>query len=191
MSDPVRRHGGGWAVDFYTDRKNNKRIRKRGFKTRIDALAYVRKVQKRELSARRLSDLVHTWYKLHGQSLKDAKYRLSRTLAIVDRLGNPSIDDFTPVDWAEYRALRLESVKPSTINHEQRYLSAVLGEMVRMGEISTNPLAAVRQLKVDQQELAYLTLDQCRQLLDECLASSNPHCYPVALLCLSTGARWG
>lgn len=191
MSSPVKRHGDGWAVDFYLDRSKNERVRKRGFPTRLDALAYVRKVKNRQASTKRLSDLVDAWHKLHGQSLKDSKYRLSRTLAIVDRLGNPVVDDFTALDWAEYRAERLSSVTASTVNHEQRYLSAVLAEMVRMGEIKTNPLAAVRQLKVDQQELSYLTLDQCSQLLEECKASSNPHCYPVALLCLSTGARWG
>jgi integrase len=187
----VKRHGSGWAVDFYLDRSKNQRVRKRGFQTRLDAVAYVRKIKSRDVSPRRLSDLVAIWHNLHGQSLKDAKYRLSRTNAIVSRLGNPTVSDFTALDWAEYRAERLKTVTASTVNHEQRYLSAVLSELVRMGEIKNNPLAPVRQLKVAQSELSFLTLDQCRSLLDECRASSNPHCYPVALLCLSTGARWG
>lgn len=187
----IRRYGKSWGFDYYPDGRSGPRIRRRGFKTRIEAAGVLRKIQKGERVSRRLSSLVDIWYKLHGQSLKDAKYRLSRTLAIVDRLGNPDIDDFTASDWAEYRAERLNKVTPSTVNHEQRYLSAVLAEMVRMGHIPTNPIANVRQIKVSETELTFLSLDQCRQLLDECKASSNPHCYPVALLCLATGARWG
>lgn len=53
-----------------------------------------------------------------------------------------------------------------------------------------NPLAKVRQIKTDQVELTFLTLDQVARLLDECKASTNNHTYPVALLCLATGARW-
>ncbi|MFR0691317.1 tyrosine-type recombinase/integrase [Enterobacterales bacterium AE_CKDN230030158-1A_HGKHYDSX7] len=33
-------------------------------------------------------------------------------------------------------------------------------------------------------------MDQVAQLLEECKASTNNHTYPVALLCLATGARW-
>ena len=187
----IRRYGKSWGFDYYPDGRSGPRIRRRGFKTRIEAAGVLRKIQKGERVSRRLSSLVDIWYKLHGQSLKDAKYRLSLTLAIVDRLGNPDIYDFTASDWAEYRAERLNKVTPSTVNHEQRYLSAVLAEMVRMGHIPTNPIANVRQIKVSETELTFLSLDQCRQLLDECKASSNPHCYAVALICLATGARWG
>ena len=187
----IRRYGKSWGFDYYPNGRSGPRIRRRGFKTRIEAAGALRKLQKGERVSRRLSSLVDLWHKLHGQSLKDAKYRLTRTMAIVERLGNPDIDDFTASDWAEYRAERLNKVTASTVNHEQRYLSAVLAEMVRMGHIPTNPIANVRQIKVAETELTFLSLDQCRQLLEECQASSNPHCYAVALLCLATGARWG
>lgn len=77
------------------------------------------------------------------------------------------------------------------VNHEQRYLSAIFSELIRLGSWhKANPLATVRQIKTDQVELTFLTLDQVAQLLEECKASTNNHTYPVALLCLATGARW-
>lgn len=186
----IRKIKTGWEVDYYPNGRSGPRIRKRGFKTRIEAANYLRRLQRGEATGRRLSALVDVWYKLHGHTLKDAKYRLSRTLAICQRLGDPDIDDLTATDWADYRITRLETVSAATVNHEQRYLSAVLAELVRLGHIKTNPLTTVRQIRQSEPELTFLTLEQCQLLLTECRASSNPHCYPVALLCLATGARW-
>lgn len=185
----IRKYGKGWGFDYRPNGRNGPRIRKRGFATRIQAANALRALQSDKAPGVRLSALVNDWYKLHGQSLKDAKYRLSRTLAICERLGDPCIDDFTATDWADYRLQRLQDVSASTVNHEQRYLSAVFGEGIRLGLVKSNPLAVVRSIKVPDSELTYLTLEECRMLLDECKASSNPSCYPVALLCLATAAR--
>lgn len=185
----IRKYGAGWGFDFRDS--GGRRIRKRGYKTRIEAANALRRFSEKQDLGRSLSSLVRLWYDLHGRTLKDHRYRLSRTLAIVDRLGDPSIDDFGAVDWAHYRSIRLRSVAAGTVNHEQRYLSAVFAELVRLGHLQVNPIATVRQIRVRQQELSFLTLDQCRLLLHECEASGNPYCYAVALLCLATGARWG
>ena len=53
-----------------------------------------------------------------------------------------------------------------------------------------DPLARLRRLKIDQTELSFLNQEQINRLLDECKTSSNPSVYYVALLALSTGARW-
>lgn len=72
-----------------------------------------------------------------------------------------------------------------------RGVSAVFSELIRLGSWhKVNPLAKVRQLKTDQVELTYLTLDQVSLLLEECKASMNTYTYPVAMLCLATDARW-
>ena len=182
----------GWKVDFYPNgKKKGPRVRKQGFKTRLDALQYVRSYGRKEPeTAESLKDLAMRWYDNHGHTLKDAKQRLARVCAICDRLGNPRVSDFSAVDWMEYRRERMNVVTASTCNHEQRYLSAVFSEMVRMGHLKSNPIAPVRQVRVAPQEMTFLTLDQCRVLLDECQNGRNPFTYPVALICLATGARW-
>lgn len=189
----VRRHGKGWSADFY---HAGQRIRKFGFPTKSAAQRYEADyLSQVNATGRplddRLSDLVRIWHDLHGSTLKDAKYRSSRTLALVERLGDPLASSFDALAWARYRQQRLADVSPHTVNHEQRYLSAVFSELIRLGVWSgSNPLQAVRQIKTDQVELSFLDLDQVARLLDECQRSSNTHCYPVALLCLATGARW-
>lgn len=67
----------------------------------------------------------------------------------------------------------------------------MFSELIRLGAWNgVNPLAKIRQIKTDQVELSFLTLEQINQLLEECRKSSNNHTYPVALICLATGARW-
>ncbi|MFG0412146.1 tyrosine-type recombinase/integrase [Pseudomonas sp. zjy_8] len=192
----VRKNGSTWMADFYENGRSGRRIRKKGFKTKAAAQRYESEFfasltnTGRPLDDR-LSDLVTLWHELHGCSLKDEKYRLSRTLATVERLGNPMVSSFDALAWARYRQSRLKDVSPHTINHEQRYLSAVFSELIRLGAwAGDNPLSRVRQIKTDQTELTFLTLQQVEQLLEECKRSTNNHTYPVALICLATGARW-
>ncbi|APU29113.1 integrase [Ectopseudomonas alcaliphila JAB1] len=192
----ARKDGNTWTADFYENGRSGRRIRKKGFKTKAAAQRYESEFfaslnsTGRPLDDR-LSDLVTLWHDLHGCSLKDAKHRLARTLATVERLGNPMASNFDALAWARYRQTRLKDVSPHTVNHEQRYLSAVFSELIRLGAwVGNNPLAKVRQIKTDQTELTFLTLQQVEQLLEECKRSTNNHTYPVALICLATGARW-
>ncbi len=192
----ARKDGKTWTADFYENGRAGRRIRKKGFLTKAAAQRYESeffatfKLTGRPLDDR-LSDLVTLWHSLHGCSLKDEKTRLSRTLAIAERLGDPLASEFDALAWARYRQRRLKEASPHTVNHEQRYLSAVFSELIRLGAwVGKNPLASIRQIKTDQTELTFLSLPQIRQLLDECRRSTNNHTYPVALLCLATGARW-
>ena len=192
----VRKDGKTWTADFYENGRAGRRVRKKGFLTKAAAQRYESDYfstynQTGRPLDDRLSDLVNVWYELHGCSLKDEKARLSRMKAIVERLGNPQASEFDSLAWARYRQARLKEASPHTVNHEQRYLSAVFSELIRLGAwTGVNPLANIRQIKTDQTELTFLTLEQINQLLEECRRSSNNHTYPVALICLATGARW-
>ncbi len=109
---------GTWTADFYL---NNKRLRKRGFLTKSAAIRYenetLQQPQQASIQDDTLMDLVHLWHKLHGSTLKDAKYRYSRTLAIVERLGNPSANEFNALAWANYRTERLKTALYTTKNY--------------------------------------------------------------------------
>ncbi len=190
----ARKDGKSWVADFY---HLGKRIRKYGFPTKSAAVRFEQDYHKSlQATGRplddRLTDLVNLWYELHGCTLKDEKTRMSRTLAVCTRLGNPLVSEFSALHWSRYRQARLMEVTASTVNHEQRYLSAVFSELSRLGAFhGDNPLQGIRQVKVDETELSFLELEQVKRLLDECKRSVNNHVYPVALICLATGSRWG
>ncbi|UTF61276.1 tyrosine-type recombinase/integrase [Gilvimarinus sp. DA14] len=140
---------------------------------------------------RRLSELVDLWYKMHGRTLKDHKYRLSRTQAVVQRLRDPRVCNFSAAQFADYREKRLKEVSTVTVNHETRYLRAVFSELIRLDlYMGQNPMSKIRTFKEQERELSYLTAEQIEILLNACDQSTNNHCGPVARLCLATGARW-
>lgn len=188
---------GRYKLDFYPAGAKGPRIQRIGTKNELKALQaqyeldYQAAPDRFTVDKRRLSDLVTLWYRLHGSTLRDAKYRLSRTMAVCEALGNPSVDKFSAADFSRYRESRLGEVSVSTVNHETRYLRAVFAELIRLDQFSgKNPLAAIRTFAERERELSFLTTEQIPQLLDECDKSTNNHCGPVARLCLATGARW-
>lgn len=189
---------GRYQLDIYPNGRAGIRVRRiRKTKKECKLLEaqilnqYADTPDKFERDSRRLTDLVRLWYDLHGHSLKDSKYRYSRTLALCDRLGDVPVFKFTTNHFSNYRTDRLKSVSVSTVNHETRYLRSVFNELKRLGYFhGDNPLASIRTFPEKQRELSFLTIDQIDELLFFCAKSSNTHCLPVVKLCLATGARW-
>lgn len=137
-----------------------------------------------------LLDALHLWHEIHGHTLKDSKYRMQRTTNMIHALGNPRVEDFTAQRFAQYRTERLKTVTTSTVNHEMRYLRAVLNELIRFEYLEHNPLDNVRQFSVVETELSYLDKYQIETLLDSCRQSKNKSLFWVVSICLKTGSRW-
>ncbi|WP_441294580.1 phage integrase [Gilvimarinus gilvus] len=68
----------------------------------------------------RLLELVDLWYKMHGCTLKDHKYRLSHTMAIVHRLGDPKtkISPLHILPTTAKNVLKKYRPVPSTTRHD-------------------------------------------------------------------------
>ncbi len=63
---------------------------------------------------------------------------------------------------------------------------------MRIGEWQKeNPIGKIRKLKLDEQELTFLTSGQILELLEELKKSKESDCYHIARICLATSARWG
>lgn len=205
---------GQWVADFYSvnrsDGKEGKRVRKK-FATKSEALAFENyTLQTIEDSPwlgdgkdrRRLADLVHLWFDRHGITLSDGEKRKSTMLWAAECMGSPLASEFSAQLFTAYRAKRLKGefartkriaqVSPRTINLELAYFLAVFNELKRLGEWSPpNPLENVRQFRIDESEMSYLTIEQIRRLLDECRKSTAKDLEKIVKVCLSTGARWG
>ena len=71
------------------------------------------------------------------------------------------------------------------------YLRAMFNELRRLGQWKKpNPLADLRQFKIQEKELSFLTLAQIDELLESLTQSRNTHAIKITKICLSTGARW-
>jgi integrase len=192
----------GWRVDIQPAGRGGKRFRKT-LRTQAEAKAYEAWVKTKagkdkawkpeRRDERRLSDLVEAWWSGHGKSLKAGHNTHERLQACIKAMGDPYATELKAEHFAAYRAERMESgKKAATLNREHAYLRAVFNECERLGIWDKpNPLEKIRQIKIDQAELTYLTPDQIIQLRDTLKGGEGGHALLVTDVCLSCGARWG
>lgn len=198
----IKKEGEKWLVDIYPNGRSGKRIRKR-FDTRVEAArfekfilnaAYTGKDWNPSKDQRKLSDIVNLWHTAHGQHLSDADRRKTKLIDIAAALGDPIARLLKPRQYTDYRALRIsEGIAPKTCNNELGYLNAVYNELSRTGDIDyLNPLKAVRPIKLSENELAFLSAEQIKELLAKIgTFSKSRNVLLVSKISLATGARWG
>ena len=197
----------GWSIDIRPQGKYGPRIR-RTFTKKMVAEKFIfdefSKAQSGSYeppvkNADRLESLIQQWFDLYGHTLISGEKRAQNLHAICRRLKNPKINDITPKMWVEYRNIRLKqktsvgtTLTPNAINHEQAYLSAIFGTLIKLGVFNgSNPLAGVPKLVIGESNVTYLTLDEIRSLLHACEESESQDLAIRVKLCLATGARWG
>lgn len=201
---------GKWQAQIFPNGRDGRRIR-RQFATKGEALAFERhsKEQAQEkpwlgekIDKRRVTDLVNTWYNVHGVTLSDGQKRKDAMEFACFAMGNPLASEFNAKLFAAYREQRLsgkitrsnriKSVTPRTVNLELAYFRAVFNELKRLGDWhAPNPLENVREFKIDEAELAWLNVDEVERLLTACEESRAKDLTMVVKICLATGARWG
>lgn len=198
---------GKWLLEKYLD--GGRRVRKT-FTTKGEALAYENYIEEQAAikpwvaerqDRRRLSDLVNTWYLSHGKTLRDGD-RVKKILEFIcESTGNPIADDFTAKLFTDYRKKRMggelyrtDSVKTvslRTLNLELVYLRAMFNELDRLGEWNKpNPVQNIKQFRLDESEMSFLSNDQIKSLLIECQNSSVANLLLMVKIGLCTGARW-
>lgn len=201
---------GKWQAQLFPNGRNGRRIR-RQFATKGEALAFERYTKEQvqdkpwlgeKVDKRRVIDLVEAWFNAHGVTLADGLKRKGAMEFACMAMGNPLASEFSARLFASYREQRLsgkitrsdrvKAVAPRTVNLELAYFRAMFNELRRLDSWrAPNPLESVREFKIDEAELAWLTLDEIRLLLAECEQSRSPDLTTIVKICLATGARWG
>jgi integrase len=94
--------------------------------------------------------------------------------------------------FAQYRTKRLaEGVSANNLNREHAYMRAAFNELARLGYwAKENPLGNLRQFKIQENELSFLTREQIVALLIALREARNAHVLLITKVCLATGARW-
>ena len=197
----IKKGESGWLVDCQPGGRGGKRFRK-SFKTQAEAKAYEAwlttqvnqnaKWQPEKRDTRKLSELIELWYSHHGSGLKAGANTHGRLKLACEAMGNPVADKFNVDTFATYRTKRLSvGITQNSVNREHAYLRAMFNELRRLGQWKQpNPLAELRQFKIQEREMSYLPLDQVRDLLQKLAEGKNRHSIMIAKVCLATGARW-
>lgn len=200
-----------WLCDVRPIGRNGKRVRK-CFATKGEALAYEKFVLREtddkpwlgeRSQTRSLLDMIDLWQERHGQSLAHSKYTYNKLKVIALAVGDPHYHKFTAAMFSDYRSRRLAgevedlngrkiAVSLRTCNNEQDLLNAVIVELQRTSEWKgENPLMSVRQFKLHESEMEFLTTDEMKELI--AAAEAHPFhdgLHKIIKLCSATGARF-
>lgn len=188
---------GRYEVDIRPSGRNGKRIRRK-FDKKSEAIAFEKHTQynhhnkdwlAKPADKRQLSELTKIWWELKGKHEEHGKSNLGK-IEIFTRLTNdPCAFQITKALISQYCvARRSQGIKPSSINRDLTCISGMFTALIEaelfFGE---HPIRGRKRLKEDQPETGYLTKEEIDLLLSR-LEGDNRK---IAILCLSTGARWG
>jgi integrase len=200
---------GKWQVQVFPNGRDGKRIR-RQFVTKGEAQSYEKFVKdqaqdkpwlREKTDKRRVIELVELWFNTHGITLADGEKRRTTMAFACEAMGNPLATEFNAKIFAAYREQRLsgkitrssrvKTVTPRTVNLELAYFRAMFNELRRLDEWNApNPLENVREFKINESEMAFLSIEEIRTLLAECEKSRSKDLATIVKICLATGARW-
>lgn len=186
---------GSWRCQI--DRKDMPRVRKT-FKTEQQALVfeekYIRDHQVKQITDRRtLRELIDLWYECHGCTLSEGIARKNALYEMSSAMKNPVAAELAAEQVLKLRAQQLVTIKPKTWNNHLGLLKSVYNKLRKQKSIDyENPIAGVDPLRLQEEQLAYLSKAEIEKLLNEIKVRGKNHdTWWVAQLCLRTGARWG
>ncbi|ELU8401779.1 tyrosine-type recombinase/integrase [Vibrio fluvialis] len=202
-----------WLCECYPQGRAGKRVRKR-FATKGEAVAFeqftMREVDEKpwlggKPDHRRMSELLETWWQVHGHTIKSGKEVHRKTALIIRELGDPIASTFSARQYLEFRSGRLNhwhqadgvSLSPVTQNFQLSLLRGMFSRLIKYKQWNQpNPLEDIEPIKTDQRSLAYLDkedipvfLSQISQFASERLTVSMHQIVLIAKICLATGAR--
>ncbi|HFG2048451.1 TPA: site-specific integrase [Vibrio cholerae] len=201
-----------WLCECYPQGREGKRVRKR-FATKGEATAYesfiMREVDDKPWMGskpdnRRLSELLETWWQVHGHTIKSGKVVYRKTALTIKELGDPIASTFTSKQYLAFRASRVshfnkenKSLSPTYQNFQLNLLSGMFSRLIKYKQWNLpNPLDDIEPIKVNQRALAYLDKADIQPFLQRLggfesdgRSVSIPEIVLIAKICLATGAR--
>ncbi|GHY29029.1 integrase [Vibrio cholerae] len=201
-----------WLCECYPQGREGKRVRKR-FATKGEATAYenfiMREVDDKPWMGskpdnRRLSELLETWWHVHGHTIKSGKVVYRKTALTIKELGDPIASTFTSKQYLAFRANRVshfnkenKSLSPTYQNFQLNLLSGMFSRLIKYKQWNLpNPLDDIEPIKVNQRALAYLDKADIQPFLQRLSgfesdgrSVSIPEIVLIAKICLATGAR--
>lgn len=134
-----------------------------------------------------------TEYLVYSQANKSSKsYQRDKGILekhLIPEFGRKKLTKIKILQVDRYRAARLSSANPATVNKEVNCLKAMLNKAVEWGYIPGNPLSGFKQLKVHPGRVRYLEPDELNKLLDVC--KDRTDLWKVVQIALHTGMRRG
>lgn len=196
---PKKGSDGLWHVDIRPYGANGPRLRRK-FKTKAEALRFeahtINKAkdapwEPEKKDTRTLTELIELWTEVHGRHVKSGQVRKKPLQDFAAFTGNKQGRLVKPVDFLQFRAARIDAgYSPTSLNTYLLYAKGMFNKLIKLELIDyKNPLRHVEPIKLQEKERTFLTAEEIHQLLER-LVRDDFDVFMLALVCLSTGARW-
>lgn len=188
---------GRYLLDIRPHGRKGKRVRK-VFDKKSIAIATERYImanaEKREYiqgfrDRRTLGDLLELWWMYHGQHRRKAEEDKKQLENILGEMGLDSLAvELNKLKIIAWRSQKIEGgLMASSVNRYINRLSGMFTQLIKIGVWSAeHPVRGISRLYVKASEMTFLSKRETAALLE----SLEDDYYRVALICLSTGARW-
>lgn len=197
----IRKRGGKWQAQV---RKKGAAPRSKTFTHKSDAMVWARNLERaidtgETYDRSRLAGLtVGALLERYRDEVTIKKRSAENEAIIVNSMlrtgfARKSVSEVSAEDFANYRDVRLQAVKPVTINRELGILQHVfdLAGTEWALPVERNPLEAVRRPKVINHRQRRLEGDEERRLLASASSCQQPLMRPLIELALETAMRRG
>lgn len=186
---------GRYEVDIRPAGRNGKRVRRK-FDKKFEAINFERYIMANHskewepqlTDKRKLGELTDLWWNSigkHQEHSHNHKYRVEQFCRL---MSDPTAAQITKSLISRYCQLRMsQGIKASTINREITCVRSVFTYLIETELFKAeHPFNGFKKLKEQPTEMSYLSSEEITALLKKLEGDD----YNIAVLCLSTGARW-
>lgn len=188
---------GRYEVDIRPAGRNGKRIRRK-FNKKHEAIAFERYTLStytekawapKLVDKRKLSELINQWWEIFGKNAAHGIDQRQKAERVCESLADPLASQVTASRVAIHAEIRqAQGIKASTVNREITAVRGIFSDLIKTDLYrNEHPLSGLSKCKEQVPETSYLTHEDIKTFL----ASLTGDYYNIAILCLSTGARWG
>ena len=185
---------GRWNARFTLTLINNKkkRIFKRGFKSKKEALEYERETILNNSKAATIpfKNAVNQFLEFKKPRIKESSYRvLELTLKSITYFDNILISEITPIQVSTFQNELIKTYKPRTIKNINSYIKMLFNWCVRYKGLATNPFNMVDRLKLEtDKRMDIITIAEFNQIIEKI---KNDDMKLIFKLLFWTGLRLG